>query len=87
MKKIFILCLGIGLLFSYRGFGQVGEKVFSVNILNMNNDTVALPMLGQKNLLIFYADPSHPGQNKTFRDISRLIRCQGWKLHLMVLSI
>ena len=40
MKKIFILCLGIGLLFSYRGFGQVGEKVFSVNILNMNNDTV-----------------------------------------------
>ena len=23
MKKIFILCLGIGLLFSYRGFGQV----------------------------------------------------------------
>ena len=50
MKKIFILCLGIGLLFSYRGFGQVGEKVFSVNILNMNNDTVALPMLGQKNL-------------------------------------
>ena len=52
MKKIFILCLGIGLLFSYRGFGQVGEKVFSVNILNMNNDTVALPMLGQKNLLI-----------------------------------
>ena len=48
MKKIFILCLGIGLLFSYRGFGQVGEKVFSVNILNMNNDTVALPMLGQK---------------------------------------
>ena len=79
MKKIFILCLGIGLLFSYRGFGQVGEKVFSVNILNMNNDTVALPMLGQKNLLIFYADPS--------AIISRLIRCQGWKLHLMVLSI
>ena len=82
MKKIFILCLGIGLLFSYRGFGQVGEKVFSVNILNMNNDTVALPMLGQKNLLIFYADPSQPSAI-----ISRLIRCQGWKLHLMVLSI
>ena len=39
-EKDFILCLGIGLLFSYRGFGQVGEKVFSVNILNMNNDTV-----------------------------------------------
>ena len=85
MKKIFILCLGIGLLFSYRGFGQVGEKVFSVNILNMNNDTVALPMLGQKNLLIFYADPSHPGQNKTFRDYFKTH--QGWKLHLMVLSI
>ena len=89
MKKIFILCLGIGLLFSYRGFGQVGEKVFSVNILNMNNDTVALPMLGQKNLLIFYADPGGEltGRTKPSAIISRLIRCQGWKLHLMVLSI
>ena len=68
MKKIFILCLGIGLLFSYRGFGQVGEQVENVDILNMNNDTIPLPFLGQKNLLIFYADPARPGQNKTFRD-------------------
>ena len=58
MKKIFILCLGIGLLFSYRGFGQVGEQVENVDILNMNNDTIPLPFLGQKNLLIFYADPA-----------------------------
>lgn len=68
MKKIFILCLGIGLLFSYQGFGQVGEQVENVDILNMNNDTIPLPFLGQKNLLIFYADPARPGQNKTFRD-------------------
>lgn len=68
MKKIFILCLGIGLLLSYKGVGQVGEKVENVDILNMNNDTIPLPFLGQKNLLIFYADPAHPGQNKAFRD-------------------
>lgn len=61
----FILSL---LLLSLSSIGQVGEKVSSVNILNMDSDTVALPMLGQKNLLIFYADPSHPGQNKAFRN-------------------
>ena len=65
----------------------MGEKVFSVNILNMNNDTVALPMLGQKNLLIFYADLHILDRTKPSAIISRLIRCQGWKLHLMVLSI
>lgn len=68
MKKISILCLGIGLLFSKQGFGQVGEQVGNVNILNMSDDTIPLPFLGQKNLLIFYADPQRPGQNQTFRD-------------------
>lgn len=63
-----MLCLGVGLLLSFKSFGQVGEKVEDVNILNMSNDTISLPFLGQKNLLIFYADPARPGQNKTFRD-------------------
>lgn len=67
MKFILILFIGIwgGLLSCY---AQVGEQVGPVEILNMNNDTVGLPYLGQKNLLIFYADPSHPRQNKDFRD-------------------
>ncbi len=37
---------------------------------NIGKATVSLFIFRilQKNLLIFYADPSHPGQNKTFRD-------------------
>lgn len=55
-----------------QGFGQVGEKVSPVDVMDMNNQSVSLPMLGQKNLLIFYADPSHPRQNKAFRDYMKL---------------
>ena len=51
-----------------RGFGQVGEKVVPVKVLNMDNQSVSLPLLGQKNLLIFYADPNHPKQNEAFRE-------------------
>ena len=57
---------------AFRGFGQVGEKVGPVHVLNINNQSVALPMLGQKNLLIFYADPSRPQQNKDFRNYMKL---------------
>lgn len=87
MKKIFILCLGIGLLFSYRGFGQVGEQVENVDILNMNNDTIPLPFLGQKNLLIFYADPARPDRTKPSAIISRLIPLRVLKSLLTELSI
>ena len=55
---------GAMMCIAFRGFGQVGEKVGPVHVLNMNNQSVALPMLGQKNLLIFYADPSRPQQNR-----------------------
>lgn len=68
MKRIFMLNIVAGILVSLNSYGQVGEKVSSVKILNMNNDTVNLPFLGQKSLLIFYADPGRPRQNKTFRD-------------------
>lgn len=68
MKLIFMLYLLAALLISWDGYGQVGEKVTNVEILNMQNDTVMLPFLGQKNLLIFYADPAKPRQNKDFRN-------------------
>lgn len=68
MKRIVLLSLLISMLLVLKGFGQVGEKVHSVKVLNAENDTVNLPMLGEKNLLIFYADPSHPRQNKNFRN-------------------
>ena len=63
---------GAMMCIAFRGFGQVGEKVGPVHVLNMNNQSVALPMLGQKNLLIFYADPSRPQQNKDFRNYMKL---------------
>ena len=63
---------GAMMCIAFRGFGQVGEKVGPVHVLNINNQSVALPMLGQKNLLIFYADPSRPQQNKDFRNYMKL---------------
>ena len=63
---------GAMMCIAFRGFGQVGEKVGPVHVLNMNNQSVALPMLGQKNLLIFYADPSRPQQNKDVRNYMKL---------------
>lgn len=68
MKGLLVLFV-IGFLFPVnRGFAQVGEHVSTVKILNMAKDTVNLPLLGEKNLLIFYADPARPGQNKDFRN-------------------
>ena len=68
MQKCVLLILFFLLSYSISHGNTPTTDTLSVDSLNMNNDTVALPMLGQKNLLIFYADPSHPGQNKTFRD-------------------
>ena len=69
MRYWFRGCVWGAMMFiALRGLGQVGEKVGPVNVLNMDNQSVSLPLLGQKNLLIFYADPSHPKQNKAFRE-------------------
>lgn len=68
MKRLYLLYLLLSGCFAGQVLGQVGEKVSPVNVMNMNNQSVSLPMLGQKNLLIFYADPSHPRQNKDFRE-------------------
>lgn len=68
MNRSFILYLAVMLFASLSSWGQVGEKVSSVNITNAENQTVGIPYLGEKNLLIFYADSGRPRQNKTFRD-------------------
>lgn len=68
MKSVFGICLLSALLYSMSGLAQVGKQVKDVKVLTMNNDTVSLPWFGQKNILIFYADPAHPGQNKDFRN-------------------
>lgn len=68
MNRSFILYLMVILFASLDSWGQVGEKVSSVNITNADNKIVGIPYLGEKNLLIFYADPGRPRQNKSFRD-------------------
>lgn len=68
MSRSFILFFMVILLASLESRGQVGEKVSSVNITNAKDQTVGIPYLGEKNLLIFYADPGHPRQNKSFRN-------------------
>lgn len=47
---------------------QVGEKVSEVKVLNVKNNSVELPMLGEKNLLIFYQDPTHSEENSNLQD-------------------
>lgn len=68
MKYALILFLIAGVAAPVIGYSQVGEKVSSVKVITVNNDTVDLPDLGKKNILLFYADPSHPKQNKDFRN-------------------
>lgn len=68
MKRMYIMSLLVAMLVATEGFGQVGEHVSAVKILNLQNDTVSLPFFGEKNLLIFYADPGRPRQNKSFRN-------------------
>lgn len=47
---------------------QVGEKVSDVKVLNEANEEVGLPGFGEKNLLIFYVDPSHSKQNENLQN-------------------
>lgn len=68
MKRSVLLYFLAAMLCPLWGLGQVGEKVASVNIMNADNQPVGIPYLGEKNLLIFYADPGRPRQNKDFRD-------------------
>lgn len=48
--------------------GQVGEKVPDVQVMNVANEMIGLPGFGEKNLLIFYPDPSHARQNANLQD-------------------
>lgn len=68
MSRSFVLYLMVMLFVSLDSLGQVGEIVSSVKITDADNQTVGIPYLGEKNLLIFYADPGRPRQNKSFRD-------------------
>lgn len=58
-------------LLGWKGLAQVGERVRDVKVLNAADDTVFLPGFGEKNLVIFYPDPTHARQNKNLQDYFR----------------
>ena len=75
MKKIKVILAGLVLsLYAGDGFAQEktnnieGKKVASVEIRDDRNNPLMLPRLGETNLLIFYVDPDHAGQNQEFMD-------------------
>lgn len=75
------LILLVGLCLSATGvWAQVGEKVSEVEVLNIKNKLVDLPMLGEKALLIFYQDPSHADQNNDVQDYLKTHPINGTKL-------
>lgn len=71
MKKV-LLC-SVFLILAFGAFAQknsanVGKKVGPVEIRDASDKPMMLPKLGEKNLLIFYTDPDHAGQNTEFRE-------------------
>lgn len=60
--------IAVFILFSLTVAAQVGERVTEVKVLNVKNDTVNLPLLGEKALIIFYQDPSHADENSNLQD-------------------
>lgn len=47
---------------------MVGKKLVQVKVLDVNEDSVSIKMLGKAPLLLFYQDPDAANQNKVFRD-------------------
>ncbi len=60
--------IAVCMLFPLAVTAQVGERITEVKVLNVKNDTVNLPMLGEKALIIFYQDPSHSEENSNLQD-------------------
>ena len=66
-RYIFTILLLSILAINYT-FAQEGEKVTNVKILTVKGDSTMLPYFGERNLLLFYADPSKPNQNLNIRN-------------------
>ncbi len=67
MKKILIAIITT-ILASYTTYAQQGDAVQDIKILTLQGDTISLPYFGEKNLLLFYADPSKPNENQDIRN-------------------
>lgn len=61
MKRI--LLITITAIITQISIAQKGESVQDIHILTLQGDTISLPYFKEKNLLLFYADPSKPNEN------------------------
>lgn len=66
MRFIIIIIFLISVIST--GYAQVGQKVRPVKVLTLDKDSISLPMLGEKNLLIFYPDPGRSKQNSNLQN-------------------
>lgn len=70
MKIVFLITLILSFAGLNRAHAQepatVGYSVENVELEDLDGNKVALPMWGEKNLLIFYVDPDKPKQNHDF---------------------
>ena len=68
MRSSIFTTLLLSILCINHTFAQEGEKVTNVKILTVNGDSTMLPFFGERNLILFYADPSKPNQNLSIRN-------------------
>ena len=68
MKKIIVLLAAFTLAASAVSAQALPRKVKDVTLLDLNGKATTLPGWGEKNLMIFYIDPDHSGQNEDFTD-------------------
>lgn len=66
MKKFFVGALLLVVTLSSQA--QELKKVENVTLETLTGESTALPMWGEKNLLIFYVDPDHANQDMDFAD-------------------
>lgn len=67
MKRLLLIPI-IALFTTALTYAQTGESVHDVKILTLQGDTISLPYFKEKNLLLFYADPSKPNENQDIRN-------------------
>ena len=70
LKKYFTLLLLVipTTMMAQKQTATVGSKVKQIAIRDSNDQSIPLPGFGEKHLLIFYPDPDHASQNKSFTD-------------------
>ena len=73
MKRLVLYgCLFLTVLATFPQIGKaqnlIGSHVKPINIRDASDNSIPIPKLGEKHLLIFYVDPDHANQNAEFID-------------------